>query len=207
MNNQFVALTLGSSAKGFAWLYLLFNFALIEKYFMASCLELPRNSGYMHTTIVLPVWHTYVCMYACECVAVDSDNNSHNSSAIRCVSNFEFCFDLPTRCASPSLTVLIASRSNRWLTTTTTTSNNTTEHVVSWSVSVSAVWVCFYGHFFVYTFLSGFCLRRTRNSADLDRIGAMQLREECAWRTYANRSSREREREWEWTSACSRFEL
>lgn len=49
--------------------------------------------------------------------------------------------------------------------------------------------------FLCILFLSGFRSRRTRNSADLDRIGAMQLREECAWRTYANRSSRERERE------------
>lgn len=77
--------------------------------------------------------------------------------------------------------------------TTTTTSNNTTEHVVSWSVSVSAVsGFVFMVIFLCILFLSGFRLRRTRNSADLDRIGAMQLREECAWRTYANRSSRER---------------
>lgn len=80
--------------------------------------------------------------------------------------------------------------------TTTTTSNNTTEHVVSWSASVSAVSeFVFMVIFLCILFLSGFRLRRTRNSADLDRIGAMQLREKCAWRTYANRSSRKGEKQ------------
>lgn len=49
--------------------------------------------------------------------------------------------------------------------------------------------------FCVYFFWVGSVLRHTRNSADLDRIGAMQLRAECAWRTYANRTNRNWERE------------
>lgn len=83
---------------------------------------------------------THLCVPVHVCVAVDSDNNSHNSSAIRCVSNFEFCFDLPTRCASPSLTVLIASRSNRWLNDDDydKQQHNRTRRVVI-GVSVSAV--------------------------------------------------------------------